>query len=51
MAMKLEEEKVEETRIKDEHKAARKAIKAEIQYRTPRAVITQAGTFHAFQPP
>lgn len=43
MAQKLEEEKAEQDRIKEEHKAARKAIKSEIQFRTPRAVITQAG--------
>jgi GTP-binding protein Era len=42
MAQKLEEEQAEDTRIREEHKSARKALKMEIKRRSLRPTITQA---------
>lgn len=43
MAQKLEEEKAEETKIREEHKSARRALKSEIQMRSIRPTIKQPG--------
>ena len=43
MAQKLEEEKAEETKIREEHKSARRALKSEIQMRSIRPTIKLPG--------
>lgn len=44
MAIKLEEEKVEATRVKEDLRSAKRALKRELQFRAPRPTITMPGT-------
>lgn len=44
MAAKLEEEKLEATRLKEDLRTAKRALKKEIQFRAPRPTITLPGT-------
>lgn len=44
MAAKLEEENAEAVRVKEDIRAAKRALKKELQFRAPRPTITLPGT-------